>query len=409
MIAAAELLLFTDFKFNDRQKASSLFEFLNATTKTFIPQRCDTQEPVRKPYTPDKLEEATDLLSGYPEHLYGEIFLQGANGTYLAWLRWTSAKTSLWHIYLAKGYLSKSSNVEELLEFTIGLCNRFPPLYGGIAAKEDWDAKHKLLRTSPTGGESHEKVGLDITSCLPGIYWTTIFGPAVSARLELKKRTSTLPIERAITLNNGGTILVLRKSPVSPELSERLSHDQEIIDAIGAEYFFDKNHPEKKCPPVVEVEKSQPSQTGEAKLADDAGGEDTGLSDFENQPEESLPNAPYTGTEDLAGNLVTFVHMEVEDVFGYSRDALEALDGYLAQNPQSREYSHEHLFREFMPALGAYLGETLVAQLGGEWVRGKALFKSKVNVHGKLVSPFRVAYRAVFEGAKLTEVYDAVA
>lgn len=246
---AAELRLFTNYRFDERDKAASLFRFLNSAG-VFAPERFDAHEPVRKAYAPDALDEPISLLCGHPQYLYGEILLRGAKGHYLAWFKWSQASVSRWHIYLSQRFFDRPKAVEELTEFVAGLCSKFPPLYGGVAPKEDWDAKHVLVTRVP-GGETHEKVGLDISECLPGIYWGTVFGAPVVGRLGLKEMAGRLPVARSIDLGEGGLLLVLRESPFTPELPERLRHDREVAHLIGGQYFFDKDDPDKVCAPVI--------------------------------------------------------------------------------------------------------------------------------------------------------------
>jgi hypothetical protein len=58
---------------------------------------------------------------------------------------------------------------------------------------------------------------------------------------------------RCLVLGNGGVVLQMRESPLTPELPKRLEHDRRIIDELGYEYFFDIADLERTCTPIPGV------------------------------------------------------------------------------------------------------------------------------------------------------------
>jgi hypothetical protein len=114
----------------------------------------------------------------------------------------------------------------------------------------------------------------------------------------------------------------------------------------------------------------------------------------------------YTDPNYLAEMLRVYLHEEVQNLASYSRQALECLDLYFSQHAQATEYNTDHLMKEFIPALGAYLGQVVVEQLGGKWIVREPLMRSVVVVAERELRPFRHAYQCIYQGVSLTTFYE---
>jgi hypothetical protein len=235
----------------------------------------------------------------------------------------------------------------------------------------------------------------------------TIFGERAVAHFG-RRKLERLPVHRAIDLGDGGLALVLREHPFKPARPSRLRHDVHIAELLGREYFFDVKHPEKECRAVPGVTLPRPSEEAEDVTVDGASAEEA-FEEFERQPVANPEGKPAKHPREMAENTVVYFHGKVEEVFDYSRESLEALDRYFAAHPQAKEYSREHLFKEFIPALGAYLGEVLVKRLGGKWVKRQPILKSSVKVKTMELAPFWIAFHVVYGDAKLAEAFDSAA
>jgi hypothetical protein len=410
------MVIYTKHQFNSPEKAGEFFKFLNDFGGTFAPAYYDRQEPVKKPYTSDDLSEPIRLLSGQPKHNSGGLLLKGSKHEFLAVVKWSRSEVVSWQFYLSDKYFDNAKRRDEFTHFVTQLCQAFPILYGGGAAKEDWDAKHWLKVQRPGGGYSRRKMGLEIEECLPGVYWLTLFGKPLVKHFGRKKLES-LPAHQVLDFGDNGLGLMLSESPSDPGLSERLQRDQEIISKLGSQYFFDMHNPQAGCeaiPGVTEgkegsAESAQPEPAKATAPEPPARTDPTSilsLTEFKNQTVLSPDGDPVEKPDELATRFIAMMHMEVKEVSAPSRAALKALDKYFARHPQREEYKPEHLLKEFIPALGGYLGEVLIKELGGKWQVKDKVLKSVVKLKGAEIAPFNIAYKVVFEDATLSDALD---
>lgn len=397
--------LYTRHKFDSRKKAAELLKAFNEVGGAFKPARFGDREPVRKAYDPRKLSEPSRLLSGAPDFEGGAVMLKGAKYKFLAWIKSEPEpeEISTWEMWLSDQFFERAEHVEEFVRFLTLLCERFPILFGSACPNEDWEAKHWV---SVKGGPFLSKAGTTLDRCLPGVYWMTVFGPPLVEHFG-RERIESLPVWRVMDFGAGGLGVVLRDSPYRPEKKERLSQDAEIMRLLGEDYFFDAVRPERPCRPVPSVTRGGAEQIKLPGIT--ASAPEFGVEDLKNVTVLDAVGEPVTDLSDLAEMLVVFLHGEVNEASEYSRAALEAIDAHFAEHPQRVEYKPEHLNKEFIPTLGAYLGEVLVRNLGAEWAAREPLPKSTIRLGGTEVSPFESAYGSVYEGTKLADVYDSLA
>lgn len=237
--------------FETPAKARALFEFFDAADEAFRPAKYGASEPVRKEYNPDDLDEPVRYLTGR-EGRGGSVFLKGARHGFVAWIRWGRGEVGEWYFQLNPSFFAKPAQVEKFVQFARALCEDFPPLYGGAAHEEDWKRKHWLVKETPSGGTSRERVGVEVGACLPGVYWLTAFGPAAVKHFGAAK-LKALPVHRVEDAGRGGLVAVLRESPLAPDADGRLRHDAEVAALLGADHFFDIAKRRRKCRPVPGV------------------------------------------------------------------------------------------------------------------------------------------------------------
>jgi hypothetical protein len=139
------------------------------------------------------------------------------------------------------------------------------------------------------------------------------------------------------------------------------------------------------------------------------GSEFTPLESFLNLSVESPDGEPISDPDELGHGFVSYFHSEIPEVFEYSPNALQAIDRYFETHDPSREFRAEFLFKELMPAMGGYLGETLIRHAGGTWVSRQPVLKSTVRAHGREIPVFQHAFEAVYDRKKLADLYAAVA
>ena len=406
--------LYTRHEFDSPEKAAELFSFFDEAGSPFKPARFDSREPVSRVYDPAELSEPAGLLSRPPNFKHGGIMLKGAKYRFLAWITWRAGDINQWYMWLGEKFFDRARGVEEFTGFIARFCERFPVLFGGSCPDEDWGAKHYHVIDGPGRGTTKFKIGEELDKCLPGVYWLTVLGPQLVEHFG-RERIESLPVWRVLDLGAGGLGLVLRDSPYRPELSERLGHDAEIMRLLGEEYFFDVSQRKRPCKPIpsvteggVRVMKVLEEMEAAAESESEPGPK-FGIEDLEEVTVLDATGDPITDPSDLAEMLVVFLQGEVDEAWKYSRAALEAIDAHFAAHPQTIEYKPEHLQQEFLPALGAYVGEVLVRNLKAKWVEREPLPRSTVKLGDAEVSPFEVAYRSVYEGARLSDVFDRLA
>jgi hypothetical protein len=389
--------LFIKHKF-DEQTAREFLIFFHQLAAAFKLNRFDVKEPVRRPIDWDDLREPAQLLAGSPECDAGAILLKGARYRFLAVIAWNQDGVVPWDFYLSCKFFRTKDSVEKFIQFVVAISKRFPVIYGWAAPQDDWKAKHWLIE-----GTSESKLGTTLEEGLPGMYWITIFGPQLVEHFG-RARLEGLPVSRIIDLGAAGLLVQVREMPSEPELAERLREDRKIAEALGGEYFFDITRPRAVTSPIPGVTElsAQAAPASEARDLDPADA-------FEFEGVRAPDGQPFSGPEALAEMLVVYLHREIDGLHEYSRASLQVLDDYLRNHPPAGQYTTDHLMKEFIPALGAYLGQVLVKQLSAAWEVGSPLMRSIVRTGDKRLHPFRHAYRTVYQGQSLAQFYDSAA
>lgn len=83
--------------------------------------------------------------------------------------------------------------------------------------------------------------------------------------------------------------------------------------------------------------------------------------------------------------------------------------GVKQPNHPNERWQKNFLLQDYVPALGAYLGEMLVKQRGGAWERGPSIPRSSITVGTRVFDPFRHAFDVVFYYASCLELLDSAA
>lgn len=400
---------YSDHRFDSRKEARALFEFFDTGPAVFRPVRYDRYEPMRTPYDPDNLDEPTGYLaSGCGA---GSIGLKGKRHRFQAILAWNKTCVTDWYFQMARAYFTGPEQVETWIGFVAGLCGRFPVIYGVAYDGDDKDAKHKFFGKDQYS-EFTEMLGVKIDHCLPPMGWMTVFGRALVDHFGRETLTG-LPSYRAVDLGNGGLLLVAGANPFEPGQAERLARDEAAMDILGRDYFFDLRDLYKVCRAIPNVtgggRAAEPEddqypvgdETASADQDQDFGLTEDGIDElfagYETQLIRNIDEKPTTDFDDLAETVVVTLGDEVAEVYAFSRASLKALDRYLERHDFAEEYKYEFLITVYIPAFGAYVGQVLVRQLGGEWVVDEEnLTRSTVTVGKRSFTSFKAAFDAAF-------------
>lgn len=146
-------------------------------------------------------------------------------------------------------WLDRSAGDELALNLFRFLVGHFEPAFGSITTEEDSRTKHWITFEDRTG-RSEQYMGLDVgrfvsiitdygREVLPGVYWTTYFGPGAK-RIVGERNLERLEADRVERLGDG---YLVRAYPTVNVAGAEAAHQAEdkIMEQLGAEHFFEKS------------------------------------------------------------------------------------------------------------------------------------------------------------------------
>ncbi|WNG42759.1 hypothetical protein F0U60_00580 [Archangium minus] len=95
----------------------------------------------------------------------------------------------------------------------------------------------------------------------------------------------------------------------------------------------------------------------------------------------------------LAERLVALLHSKVPSVFTETPESLTDIDAHFWSENFPEAFERQHIDEHAVPAVGAYLGEVLVRNLGGQWLPRKKLGEAQVLVGQRVWFPMVRAHR----------------
>jgi hypothetical protein len=90
----------------------------------------------------------------------------------------------------------------------------------------------------------------------------------------------------------------------------------------------------------------------------------------------------------LAEHLVALLHTQVPSVFDETPESLTDVDFYFWREDFPKSRLRENIEAYAVPAIGAWLGEVLVRNLGGQWIPRQKLEEAQVLVGHRVWFPF---------------------
>jgi len=97
--------------------------------------------------------------------------------------------------------------------------------------------------------------------------------------------------------------------------------------------------------------------------------------------------------DDLAELLVALLHTKVPSIFDESPESLTDVDCQFWHEDFPRVFERRKIDAHAVPAIGAYLGQVLVRNLGGRWIPRQKLEEAQVLVGTRVWLPFVRAWR----------------
>jgi len=110
-------------------------------------------------------------------------------------------------------------------------------------------------------------------------------------------------------------------------------------------------------------------------------------------PDVTDPKATCEHYSLLAEHLVALLHTKVPSVFKETPESLTDVDYQFWHEEFPRVFERRDIDEHAVPAVGAYLGQVLVRNLGGQWIPRKKLEEAQVRVGNRVWLPFLRAHR----------------
>lgn len=242
--------LYTDYAFNNKQKAAHFFHFLQQYPSIFDVKKFGLYQPLKHAFIDGDNEEAINMLSGYDVGQSGDIFLKGKKYKSLCWIRWCSNQVTEWTFWFDDSVLRKAATQEKFLQFMADLSFEFKAIFGGIATEDEWRHKHWKIISYDDGGETLTKKGLYWEGSFTGLYWITIFGEHLFDKFIKNNHAISLYTAKNLSKSNLVTLIKLDVQPFNFESQERIKIENALRASFGNNYFFDIRNEEKKLDKV---------------------------------------------------------------------------------------------------------------------------------------------------------------
>ncbi|NNB91627.1 hypothetical protein D7X99_07610 [Corallococcus sp. AB032C] len=268
------------------------------------------------------------------------------------------------------------------------------------------------LSGAPSFGRDNETVWRDGFDKVYEFSWLNVFGSKLVETVGRERVLST-PAHLVEELPNGSVLLVLRPTPADFASEEARVAQARAHVHLRPELDFDtvlrtlrersaalapvepRFHPDL-APLLSRLPFEFAISERQRKIAE--------LNAFRPpEPEEWLPAALPSDVEnpervlsdydDLSEGLVAALHTKVPSIFDETPESLTDLDFYFWKESFPKRYLRDLIDSHTAPALGAYLGRTLVRRLGGTWVLRQKLEESQVRVGQRVWLPFLRARR----------------
>ncbi|MCY1081700.1 hypothetical protein [Archangium lansingense] len=325
------------------------------------------------------------------------------------WLPPRLPKLDVWLKLNPLSFFAEAERCRHLVEMVRAWASRYPVSHAVAHSSDDL-----MLAGSPDFGRDKETAFRDGFDKIYEVCWLNVFGPKLVDTVGRERMLST-PAHRVEELPNGCVLLVTR-----PTLADFASDEARLAQArahahLWSDLDFDtllrslrersatlapvepRFHPDV-APLLSRVVDRTASHERQRRIAE--------LNAWQPpEPEEwrpassSLPpdvDNPGRALEiysTLAEHLVALLHTQVPSVFEQTPESLTDVDFYFWREDFPKSRLRENIDAHAVPAIGAYLGEVLVRNLGGRWIPRQKLDETQVLVGNRVWFPFIRAHR----------------
>ncbi|KFA93535.1 hypothetical protein [Archangium violaceum] len=330
---------------------------------------------------------------------------------------WPALDMSLWLSFAAHppeldstvmvkplSFFTEADRCQRLVEMVRAWASRYPVRHASAHSSDDSE-----LAGFPGFGRELQTAVRDGFDKIYEVFWLNVFGPRLVESVGRERMLST-PAHRVEQLPNGSVLLVTwptvtdfaskearlaqarAHAHLRPDLDFdtllRTLHERSAMLAPVEPRFHpdlapllsrvvDRAASHERQRKISELNAWQPPEPEEWRPSNSALPQDV------DNPERVLEHYG-----DLAEHLVALLHSEVPSVFEATPESLTDADFYFWREEFPKSRLREAIDEHAVPAIGAYLGEVLVRNLGGRWIPRKKLEESQVLVGNRVWLPF---------------------
>ncbi|HZH74643.1 MAG TPA: hypothetical protein VEY88_01340 [Archangium sp.] len=301
-------------------------------------------------------------------------------------------------------FFAEAERCHHFLEMVRAWASRYPVMHAVAHSSDDL-----ILAGSPNFGRDDEAEYRDGFDRIYEVFWLNVFGPKLVEAVGRERMLST-PAHRVEELPNGSILLV-----TWPTVADFASKEARLAQArahahLRPDLDFDtilrslhersarlapvepRFHPDL-VPLLSQVVDRAASHERQRRIAE--------LNAWHPpEPEEWRPadSALPPDVDNLehaleqyslyAEHLVALLHSQVPSVFDATPESLTDADFYFWREEFPTSRLREAIDEHAVPAIGAYLGEVLVRNLGGRWIPRQKLEEAQVLVGNRVWFPF---------------------
>ncbi|WP_309896752.1 hypothetical protein [Archangium sp.] len=301
-------------------------------------------------------------------------------------------------------FFAEVEHCRQFVEMVRAWACRYPVTHAWAHSSDD-----AALAGAPRFGRDQQTSIRDGFDKIYEVCWLNVFGPKLVEAVGLERMLST-PAHRVEELPNGAILLV-----TWPTVADFASKEARLAQArahahLRPDLDFDtvmrtlhersamlapvepRFHPDM-APLLSQVVERAASYERQRRIAEFNAWRPP-------EPEEWRPAAsalppdvdnPEGALEQYslyAEHLVALLHSEVPSVFKATPESLTDADFYFWREEFPKSRLREAIDEHAVPAIGAYLGEVLVRNLGGKWIPRQKLEEAQVLVGNRVWLPF---------------------
>ena len=325
------------------------------------------------------------------------------------WLPPLPPKLDIWLDVQPLSFFSEEARCRGFVEMVRAWASRYPVPYASAHSMAD-----RELAGSPDFGRDEQASRRDGFDKIYEVFWLNVFGPKLVETVGRERMLST-PAHRVEALPDGSVLLVTW--PTAADFSsEEARHSQArahvhlrpdldfqtvlrtlrersaLLAPVEPHFHpdvapllmrtVDRTAIHERQRKISELNAWQPPEPEEWLPADAALPSDV--------EDAELAREHYRY---LAECLVALLHTEVPSVFKETPESLTDADFYFWREEFPKSRLREAIDEHAVPAIGAYLGEVLVRNLGGRWIPRQKLDETQVLVGNRVWFPFVRAHR----------------